>query len=633
MTEPEEEGGVVGRERSPEEEGSVGGRKRSSAVQREAPEVEGTVATITASGAPGAKRTKSSIGSTETDAEMDKWREALIPFAGVAKKPIVRESAERSRLEAALAERVLKSAAETDRFSEQSSASVANWVHDRIVSGKITDDFTDAEYDVLITAAREASRLNTGSTSGEVAEAAGQLRSAMSLRVGETAVVPAARGSFHLVVPDVGHLHESGLVRESRHFARRRYKRSTDSNVQTVRKHWFAYTLREARTSPVRPLVGSSLDAAMLEEDLWINFSSYLGRRVQGSTVGQYISLLKRWHKSVTGWDPIASSVTDNVMLKQTLGGIRAELPSANRKRFAHPTRLFREWRRQFEVKSEIGSLMDLEPFDLDKVPTPTSIQASYAYRAMMATTGGSDADLKYLTASSAMTAGLMRISEACPASQDQDVIHRSDVRFTWRADGTLERVGVLMTPLKKPKGTPKVEVVLANTQGNVRAAFFIWLTFFLDPVPKEQWASTPLFRNWSWETVKPSKIIEQSGFRNWYAQKMCASGVKHWRHYNLHSFRIGGATVLLAAGVSMEHVKAMGRWASDVCEIYTRPTREMLLKLSVAIDETDATPFEDADDAFFDRLAGVAADHEDVADSIADAITEDVAELEDMGE
>ena len=76
-----------------------------------------------------------------------------------------------------------------------------------------------------------------------------------------------------------------------------------------------------------------------------------------------------------------------------------------------------------------------------------------------------------------------------------------------------------------------------------------------------------------------------------------------------------------------------MGRWASDVCEIYTRPTREMLLKLSAAIDETDATPFEDADDAFFDRLAGVAADHEDVTDGIADALCEDAAELEDMGE
>ena len=106
----------------------------------------------------------------------------------------------------------------------------------------------------------------------------------------------------------------------------------------------------------------------------------------------------------------------------------------------------------------------------------------------------------------------------------------------------------------------------------------------------------------------------------------MKAAGFKNWHAYNLHSFRIGGATALLASNCSIEQIKAMGRWSSDVAEVYARPTRRQLEELSIALDTADTTPFEDADDEYFDRAAGVC---EDDTDALADVMAEE-ADAED---
>ena len=104
----------------------------------------------------------------------------------------------------------------------------------------------------------------------------------------------------------------------------------------------------------------------------------------------------------------------------------------------------------------------------------------------------------------------------------------------------------------------------------------------------------------------------------------MAATGIAHWRHYNTHSFRIGGATALLAANVSSVVIMAMGRWDSIVAEIYQRPTLQQTLQTGELLDTIDARPYEDADDSFFDRQAGIS---EQQAEEIAAAL---LAEVED---
>ena len=53
---------------------------------------------------------------------------------------------------------------------------------------------------------------------------------------------------------------------------------------------------------------------------------------------------------------------------------------------------------------------------------------------------------------------------------------------------------------------------------------------------------------------------------------------------YGAHSLRIGGATAALAAGVPPALIRLMGRWSSDVYEIYCRMSVEAALQVGAAL-------------------------------------------------
>ena len=62
---------------------------------------------------------------------------------------------------------------------------------------------------------------------------------------------------------------------------------------------------------------------------------------------------------------------------------------------------------------------------------------------------------------------------------------------------------------------------------------------------------------------------------------------------YGAHSLRIGGATAALAAGVSPQLIRLMGRWSSDVYEIYCRMSLQAALGVGTAIASADVSTFE----------------------------------------
>ena len=62
---------------------------------------------------------------------------------------------------------------------------------------------------------------------------------------------------------------------------------------------------------------------------------------------------------------------------------------------------------------------------------------------------------------------------------------------------------------------------------------------------------------------------------------------------FGAHSLRIGGATAALAAGVQPALIRLMGRWSSDVYEIYTRMSLEAALAVGRAIASATVTTFE----------------------------------------
>ena len=61
-------------------------------------------------------------------------------------------------------------------------------------------------------------------------------------------------------------------------------------------------------------------------------------------------------------------------------------------------------------------------------------------------------------------------------------------------------------------------------------------------------------------------------------------------RVYGGHSLRIGGATAAHAANVSPSLIRLMGRWSSDIYEIYCRLSLESALGVGQAIASAQVT-------------------------------------------
>ena len=62
---------------------------------------------------------------------------------------------------------------------------------------------------------------------------------------------------------------------------------------------------------------------------------------------------------------------------------------------------------------------------------------------------------------------------------------------------------------------------------------------------------------------------------------------------YGAHSLRIGGATAALAAGVTPQLIRLMGRWSSDIYEIYCRMSLQSALGVGAAIASQRVDSFE----------------------------------------
>ena len=54
--------------------------------------------------------------------------------------------------------------------------------------------------------------------------------------------------------------------------------------------------------------------------------------------------------------------------------------------------------------------------------------------------------------------------------------------------------------------------------------------------------------------------------------------------HFDTHSFRILGASLLMSLGFSEAFIKAMGRWASDIAQLYMRLQERGRLAATVAM-------------------------------------------------
>ena len=82
---------------------------------------------------------------------------------------------------------------------------------------------------------------------------------------------------------------------------------------------------------------------------------------------------------------------------------------------------------------------------------------------------------------------------------------------------------------------------------------------------PTGWFEATPLFRN-----PLSGKALTTACIMQMTRQLMAAIGEDPMQ-FGTHSYRIGGATALFAAGANETVIRTMGRWSSDIHRLYVR--------------------------------------------------------------
>ena len=341
-------------------------------------------------------------------------------------------------------------------------------------------------------------------------------------------------------------------------------------------RHWLRFCVYGRHVSPMRetnlsdPLAVKVADEAFLMDfALWLVLSKPTGRSISVNTAAKYISTVKAWHlrrfhRRIGGDLELAG-------LKDMLKGMRRELGVPPKKvRYGVRTQ-------------DLAKAMDT------------------AYAPLTPGVGDDVERLNRLNKKAALATafcGLLRAAEM--ALQPGETWHpelnlsRADVKFYYDEHGALYVV-VMMRPCKNGKYLrgKTVPIVLAGGGTLVDPVSALWELYAGDPVPESVEHVTPLFRIRSRGTTG-SLTVDQ--VRIEVKTLMSSLGLDPAR-FGAHSLRIGGATAAAAAGVPPSVIRVMGRWNSDIFEIYTRLTQQAAARMTGVIG---STPFDDLERGAF---------------------------------
>ena len=156
----------------------------------------------------------------------------------------------------------------------------------------------------------------------------------------------------------------------------------------------------------------------------------------------------------------------------------------------------------------------------------------------------------------------------------------RGDLKF-YREHGILH-VKIMIRPAKSDKHLrgKAVPIILKEGGSLLDPVRELYKMVRADYVPREQRASTPLFR---WPSGAAFRVSE---VRYVVRNVMVAIGLDG-SLFGAHSLRIGGATAALASGMDPSLIRMMGRWSSDIYEIYCRMCKQTAVRVGVTIGST----------------------------------------------
>ena len=329
---------------------------------------------------------------------------------------------------------------------------------------------------------------------------------------------------------------------------------------------WFIkYCIFARGESPVSKLhAGSALgdkierEQLLMDFCLWLAVSKPSGRQISVKTIRGYLSSVRAWH--LREFRTHICGDLDYKQLSDFLKGITRVVQQPAR-------------RRRFGVRTQ-----DLAKALEKCLAANTAANANW--RAALVTA----------------FCGLMRGAEiALQGDESFNTLYhltRADVSFEVGEDGVEYVVLMMRTAKKGPEEGKTTPLILGGGGKFFDPVRELRRLFTDDPVPREQWASTPLFR----VGLAPMRV---AWVRDVVKALMGAVGCEPAR-FGAHSLRIGGATAAYAAGVPPATIRLMGRWSSEIYMIYTRMSKEVAVGLAAAVG---STPFEDLEREFDGEL------------------------------
>jgi hypothetical protein len=331
-------------------------------------------------------------------------------------------------------------------------------------------------------------------------------------------------------------------------------------------RHYLRFCVFGRHVSPMRetdvsdPLAMKVADEAFLMDfALWLVLSKPSGRSISVNTAAKYVSTVKAWH--LRRFHRRIGADLELASLKDMLKGMRREIGVPPR-------------RVRYGVRTQ----------DLAKA-------MSTAYAPLAHDVGDDTERLNRLNKKAALSTafcGLLRAAEM--ALQPGETWHpelnlsRADVKFHYDEHGALYAV-LMMRPCKNGKYMrgKTVPIVLAGGGTLIDPVSALWELYAGDPVPEAAEHVTPLFRLRGRGTTG-SLTVDQ--VRIEIKTLMSSLGLDPAR-FGAHSLRIGGATAAAAAGVPPSVIRVMGRWNSDIFEIYTRLTQQAAARMTGVIGST----------------------------------------------
>ena len=193
---------------------------------------------------------------------------------------------------------------------------------------------------------------------------------------------------------------------------------------------------------------------------------------------------------------------------------------------------------------------------------------------------------------------GLVGLARACELATNlprgaldlRKTPSRNDVKFRFDAQGrpTGCMLYIVNSKAKGAESFRRLPVPLPMTGKYLSPGQAIYdLIEIIDKVPRDQYATTPLFRD-----PVSGNVLTVTQVRDELRRIMYLIG-RDGSRYGAHNLMIGGATALAWLGALPENIKAHGRWKSDAYMRYIRERESQCLFYTGSICGADVDDFE----------------------------------------